>query len=587
MKKQDLQQITAWHEAEEHYMIVDFLSKKGELDTDEKLLLARAYNNLDKYEQSIELLNSIREEADEIAKWHYYMGYALFHQDDEHHIEAASYLAKAYELDPENYDAKILMAQANKLEPMNERVQRFWQWFLNNEAILEKIAKSEANLDRNETIEFINEGTALISPNVYFNIGGDKEFTFCVEGCLYQFYLYPYIIEQAPAELKSRWQFFAQKEELKGGSFSFGMYGVQADIKSIKVRAIYNEDENNFDIEYYIPNAETLEEKELNHLFYTVLELVTGEGMSYNYISGIKSVELCDEMIALSDLPSLIREKLAELEKECYTNPAKLYTVYRGNIDEEDEEEEFVPRSDIFTGNSSFMELNADYHRGEDYLYCGINSFGADAAFLCFFLPDELEPQQVLDLRYELEDKISATLERQGSGYVFGSAMSRDVIYIDLMLFNFRDFLTDNFNDKEDIIEHIFPDLYRENEATKSILDECSIFYSSFDKGVPMAQLYPDPDEEYNEDGKVHPELQGALNEVSAEMFAGMDMNTILGNYDVEAMQNMAQQMLGQVDLEALTKEALAKEELSDKDLENAYNEVARKMMANLNKDTE
>ncbi len=587
MNKQEVQQITVWQQAEEHYMIIDFLTKKEKLDREGTLFLARAYNEIEKYDQALELLDSIEDECQESAKWHYQKAYALFHKDNEHYIQAAALSGKAYELDPEDFDAKILMAQANKLEPMSERVERFWSWFAKNEKTLLDIASGETSLEHDELIEFINQGTSLISPNVYFNIGGGNEFTFCVEGSLYQFYLYPYIIAKAPEEIKSRWRFYPQKEEVKEPNFSFKMYGVDTDTNSLQIKPHYKEEENTFQIEYFVPNAEGIEDKKLDHLVYTFLELVIGEGVSYNYVAGIQRGEQSKDMIPLAELAEHIRATLKEKGKEYHTNPAKLYTVYRRNLEEQEENEDFVPRTDIFTGNTSFIELCSDYYQEEDFLYCGINSFGADAAFLCFYLSEGLEGQTILDLRYELEDKINETLEKQGLGYVFGSAMSEDIIYIDLMLYNFRDFLIENFNNQEDMLNNIFPEVYKENAQVQEILDNCSIFYSSFDNGVPMAQLFPDPEEEFEEDGQVHPELQGALGEVAEEMFGGMDMSAMTGEFDVAAMQNLAQQMLGQVDLESLGQEVREKGELDDSSLEEAYKEATKKMLEKLNQDSE
>ncbi len=578
MNKQELQQISIWHQDEEHYMIIDFLLKKNDLTTDEKILLARAYNNLEKYDEALSLLNELQEECQKNSMYLYQKGYALFHKDDTCHIEAAALLGKAYELDPENFDAKILMAQANKLEPMSERVERFWQWFLENEESLLAIAKGDSSFNAEEGIQFINQGTALISPNLYFNIGGGNEFTFCVEGNLYPFYLYPYIIENAPKELKERWHFYSQKEEVKDKNFSFTMYDVDTDIQAVQVYPIYNPDENNFQVEYFVPNSDKCTEEERNHLFYTLLELVIGEGVSYNYISGIQEAEYKNEMIALSELSTYIKKILKENDKEFHTNPAQLYTVYRRNVEEQEEDIDFVPRSDIFSGNTSFIELCSEYYREEDFLYCGINSFGADAAFLAFYLPEGLDGQEVLDLRYELEDQIAESLKKQNLGYVFGSAMSEDIIYIELILFNFRDFLIQNFNDQDDLINNIFPSIYKQNTKVQEILNNCSIFYSSFDYGVPMAQLFPDPNEEFQEEGAIHPELNGALSESAQEMFGNLDPQTMMGAFDVEAVQNLAQEMLGQVDLEELSQNVRETGELDEDMLEKAYQDIIQKL---------
>ncbi|MCO7113747.1 hypothetical protein NIB75_18325 [Bacteroides uniformis] len=47
-------------------------------------------------------------------------------------------------------------------------------------------------------MEFISKGTNLISEDMHFNIGGDHEFTFSVEGWPDLFIIYPYIISCMP-----------------------------------------------------------------------------------------------------------------------------------------------------------------------------------------------------------------------------------------------------------------------------------------------------------------------------------------------------------------------------------------------------
>lgn len=75
--------------------------------------------------------------------------------------------------------------------PFRSRVDAFWQWFLQNEAELFKMVDNRGEYDSDAVVEFIPQGTNLISKDVHFNIGGDHEFTFSIEGNSYLFYLYP------------------------------------------------------------------------------------------------------------------------------------------------------------------------------------------------------------------------------------------------------------------------------------------------------------------------------------------------------------------------------------------------------------
>ncbi len=518
MKTADLKKITVWHEADKHEEIVKFLTDKGleKLSSEEKHLLARAYNNVSEYGKAIELLLSIADEYEDDALWHFRMGYALFYRGENEHLDAAYYFAKAYELDPEDNVAKVMMIQANKLEPMTERVKNFWAWFEDNEKTLLEIASGKSQFDREDIVDFISEGTDLISKNVFFNIGGGNEFTFCVEGNPYLFYLYPYIVEQAPKELKERWHFSAQKEELNKASFDFEMYGLKLAIADIKVKPIYDEEEEEFEIGFYIPKAEDLEEDAKKHFFYTIMELVVGEGLSFNYISSIKPLAKEErEMIPLSELADYIRAELKAQEKDCYANPVELYSVYQREPN--DAKEDYVPRQDIFLGNTCCMPVLTDYYNEWDYMYCGFNSLGADAAFLCFVLPDEVEGQMALSLRNDLEDSIETFLKKHNIGLLLGAAIANGVLYIDLLLYNFKTFFLQGFNSLEALYENIFPAEFSENETYQEILAETQIFYASFDRDAPITKLYPADDEDEDDEDDESPSPKYLYEEAEVE----------------------------------------------------------------------
>lgn len=122
-------QIDAWTETDEHGRIVDMLGQISpeERDSEATGLLARAYNNLGEYEKAL---------------------------------------------------------------PFRKRVKDFWKWFTDNEEELSRIVENRGQLDGGDAVEFVTAGTNLIDEDVHFNLGGDYEFTFTVEGNTHLFYLY-------------------------------------------------------------------------------------------------------------------------------------------------------------------------------------------------------------------------------------------------------------------------------------------------------------------------------------------------------------------------------------------------------------
>lgn len=51
-------------------------------------------------------------------------------------------------------------------------------------------------------VDFISGGVQLISGELNFNLGGDYEFTFTIEGKNYLFYLLPWLVEQMPEQFR-------------------------------------------------------------------------------------------------------------------------------------------------------------------------------------------------------------------------------------------------------------------------------------------------------------------------------------------------------------------------------------------------
>lgn len=213
MDKELKQQIDSWTNADEHQNVIDTLEKisPSKRNFEETGLLARAYNYIGKYETALALLESTLDEGAQDTNWNFRMGYALYNLD--RIKEALSYFTKANELTPDDEDTIDFIRCCNKEMPFKNRVDDFWQWFLQNEAELSRIVEKRSEYDADDIIRFITQGTDLITENVYFNIGGGYEFTFSIEGNSHLFYLYPYLISRMPEKLKGKWRFFPITKE--------------------------------------------------------------------------------------------------------------------------------------------------------------------------------------------------------------------------------------------------------------------------------------------------------------------------------------------------------------------------------------
>lgn len=111
MEENLLDQLTAWHEEDEHSSIVSRIMDIPEPERDYTLvgLLARALNNLERYEEALEQLLSIAGPGKQDPVWHYRAGYSY-------------YYLKQYE------QAVQAFEQANELEPGDEDILDLLEW---------------------------------------------------------------------------------------------------------------------------------------------------------------------------------------------------------------------------------------------------------------------------------------------------------------------------------------------------------------------------------------------------------------------------------------------------------------------------
>lgn len=434
-------QIAAWHELDDHQAIVDALEKipTTERDCEMTGLLARAYNNLENYAKAVELLESVKEEGESDHSWNFRMGYALYFMN--RNKEAISYFKKVQELNPEDEDAPEFIRYCNTEMPFRKRVEDFWEWFLANEAKLSEMVHARDENEADNFVEFIGQGANLISEDVHFNMGGDHEFTFSVEGWPDLFFLYSYVVSRMPDSLKGKWKFFPFNPG-KQEPFRFKMYDTDVDMMDVQVAASYQEETNDFILTYYEKNLCALPEDKSWNVFYIMAEIMLGEGVTFQYIKTVEKAEKPQAgMIALPELRKHIEETLQAHDKKFIENPKDVYTTYKFAPKEADEE---LPlRYDVVIGSTCLNSLVAEYYQNTTELFDHINSFGAQAVYLNFphHNGKDEDASSVLNFRHDLEDRINdEILVPEGLGLLLGGATGTESSYIDLLVFDFNQF---------------------------------------------------------------------------------------------------------------------------------------------------
>ena len=435
MNDELMEQIDEWHKAEKHQEIIDALEQipEAERDFETTGFLARAYNNIEEYAKAAELLESVREEGAEDERWNFRMGYAQYFLCN--YREALSYFSKARELEPENGDALSFIRQCNMAMPLTRRVKEFWNWFVENEEKLSGMMCPNSMEEADAFMEFISKGTNLISEDTHFNIGGDHEFTFSVEGWPDLFIIYPYIISCMPECLKGKWKFFPFNPG-KVGSFAYRVHDTDVDMGKIMVKASYDEKRENFNIRYYDKNLCALPEENSDGNFHVILELVLGEGVSFKYVNGIERASGIEEgMIALSGLRQHIEETVKSHGHEFFENPKDVYTGYQLTPKESDE-----LRFDVIVGSTCLSSIVADYYHGSTEIFDHADGFGVQALYMVF--QNGVGEDNILNFRHDLEDRITEEILEPGNlGVITGGATGTEYSYIDLFVYDLRAFV--------------------------------------------------------------------------------------------------------------------------------------------------
>lgn len=435
MNDELMKQIDEWHKAEKHQEIIDALEQipEAERDFETTSLLARAYNNIEEYAKAAELLESAREEGAEDERWNFRMGYAQYFLNN--YREALDYFSKARELNPEDEDTLSFIRQCNMALPLTRRVKEFWNWFVENEEKLSGMMNPKSMEEADAFMEFISKGTNLISEDMHFNIGGDHEFTFSVEGWPDLFIIYPYIISCMPECLKGKWKFFPFNPG-KVGSFTYRVHDTDVDMGKIMVKASYDEKRENFNIRYYDKNLCALPEENSDGNFHVILELVLGEGVSFKYVNGIERASGIEEgMIALSGLRQHVEETVKSHSHEFFENPKDVYTGYQLPPKESDE-----LRFDVIVGSTCLDSIVADYYHGSTEIFDHADGFGVQALYMVF--QNGVGEDNILNFRHDLEDRITEEILEPGNlGVITGGATGTEYSYIDLFVYDLRAFV--------------------------------------------------------------------------------------------------------------------------------------------------
>ncbi len=450
MKNVILEKVEKLYDEDKYNQIIALIEgfQGYEKDFDLSGQLARAYNNINEYDKAITLLESFKEEGATDPKWVYRLAFACCNGTHEY-SRVQKYIEDILEDIPEdNADDEIykdlsaclvdcLANDKNNLS-FKKRVEKFWNWFTENEEklsdMLTKMKAQDKSVDPASITDFANEGVSLISENIFFNLGGDFEFTFTCEGNAYLFYLTPYIVSQMPEKFKEKWTFTPFMQGDKSDGFTLKMQDVSVAISDMLVAVDYQSDSDDFNIQFYNEHICKLGDNDSYHIFFLMMDMVTGEAMGNLYIGTVDKADTkLDNMIPLSDLKQHIIDTLEKNEKRYFDNPQERFTSFQLELDDN----EYSPfRYDVTFGITSFYSLLNGYYSNNNDINLELLKMGAVAGFLVLINKEGLELREALAHAQDVSDKIATLTPSIELGRSIGS-----YIYIDFITYDLKEFL--------------------------------------------------------------------------------------------------------------------------------------------------
>lgn len=327
--------------------------------------------------------------------------------------------------------------------PFAQRVADFWEWFVYYESLLQSIIAQPDQYRPQDVVALVSEGADRLAEDVQFNLSGDHQFTFVVDGDFCRFYLMPYVVAAMPEALRQRWTFWPWLQPAdQAKRRRLGLSPELLTLGEMQVSLRPAQDMGKFDIRFYHQDMTAMSDRECYSAFYLLLELELGEAMAYLYVNDAQRLDGPEtDMFPLAELGTKICARILEEQPSVDTVPLKHWVTY-----EREPEESQTLRLDVLRGETCYPMLVQQYEQNITTAAGSIAAYGAQAVFLTLDHGGGLSLAEQTALRAELAGRLEAeVLGQAGSGQelgvLLGGADGLRYGYIDILLYDADAFL--------------------------------------------------------------------------------------------------------------------------------------------------
>jgi len=325
-----------------------------------------------------------------------------------------------------------------------QRVELFWQWFAETtDELVQHIDQGQVDLDldrtenpapaseiQSEIAKTVNAVMDMWLPGFNYVFGAEAgkgySFTLSPNGDVDLRFLAEYWLSRAPKI--DGWRFYSSRQPGIDGEFNIEIDGVNFPSADVRFGVEVDEMAEVIDVVVWHPNF--VEDDDINsQVAFIFLDEALGEVGTEMWIGKIELAGAEPKNpIAVKSLAAEV-VSLASMHQWEKQTPEKTYTGYSV-----EKPGEGYPRSDTIAGSTCHFQLIGEFMEREGLLGADpVAPHGARFVYLAIDASD-FDPEDEVQRRVEIEDRLNELLVERGSGRVLGGATGISHAYIDLML---------------------------------------------------------------------------------------------------------------------------------------------------------